>query len=198
MYKDTQQESRQMYLPDDAGVDSAKKAIIYETWTRKSRGEDVWLVFVNAVGNEGDELTFAYPFSVEPHVKVKTIVRQAQIQHEQYGRPPKVGRPEVIHVTQKFINDLRAREEVEPGSDICDLCQSDTPAVTKFEAHDFVMQSGELSLGGWMACPSCSKLVESRDMEGLAKRMVETSGINNEKSWEVARRQVKDFFLHKI
>jgi hypothetical protein len=35
-------------------------------------------------------------------------------------------------------------------------------------------------------------------MEGLAKRMVETSGINNEKSWEVARRQVKDFFLHKI
>jgi hypothetical protein len=95
MYKDTQQESRQMYLPDDAGVDSAKKAIIYETWTRKSRGEDVWLVFVNAVGNEGDELTFAYPFSVEPHVKVKTIVRQAQIQHEQYGRPPKVGRPEV-------------------------------------------------------------------------------------------------------
>jgi hypothetical protein len=78
--------------------------------------------------------SFAYPFSVEPHVKVKTIVRQAQIQHEQYGRPPKVGRPEVIHVTQKFINDLRAREEVEPGSDICDLCQSDTPAVTKFEA----------------------------------------------------------------
>ncbi len=49
-----------------------------------------------------------------------------------------------------------------------------------------------------MACTSCSKLVESRDMEGLAKRMVETSGIDSEKSREVARRQVQDFLLHKI
>lgn len=96
MYKDTQQESRQMYLQHDAGlVDSVKNNIIYEAWSRKRPGESIWLVFVNAVGNEGDELLFAYPFSVEPHVKVKTIVRQAQIQHEQYGRPPKVGRPEV-------------------------------------------------------------------------------------------------------
>jgi hypothetical protein len=198
MYKDAQQECRQMYLPDDAGVDSAKRAVIYETWTRKGPGEDVWLVFVNAVGNEGDELTFAYPCNVEPGVTVKKIIRHAQRQHEQFGRPPIKGRAQVIHVTQDFINELRSGEVVEPGRGVCDFCCDDTPAATKFEACDFVMQSGKLSLGGWMACPSCSRLVESRDMEGLAKRMVETSGINSERSWEVARRQVQDFFLHKI
>jgi hypothetical protein len=56
MYKDAQQQSRQMYLPDDAGfADSAKLNIIFEAWTRKCPGEDIWLVFVNAVGNEGDD-----------------------------------------------------------------------------------------------------------------------------------------------
>lgn len=198
MYKDSQQESRQMYLLNDAGVDSAKRAIIYETWTRRAPGEDVWLVFVSAVGNEGDELTFAYPFKVEPGVSVRTIVRHAQLQHEQFRRPPINGRAQVIHITQDFINELRSGEVVEPGRGVCDFCCNDTPAVTKFDARDFVMQSGKLSLGGWTACPFCSTLVESQDMEGLAKRMVETSGISSERSWEVARRQVQDFFLHKI
>lgn len=185
-----------MYLPDGAGsVDSAKGNIIYEAWTRKRSGEDIWLVFVNAVGNEGDELTFAYPFNVEPDVEVKTIVRHAQMQHEQYSRPPIVGRAQVIHVTQDFINNMRGKTE--RGRGICDFCSSDTPAVTEYEARDFVMQNGQLSSGGWAACPSCSRLVDSRDMEGMAKRMVETSGISSERSREIARRQVQDFFLNK-
>lgn len=195
MYKDAQQECRQMYLPPD-GLDSAKGNIIYEAWTSKRPGEEIWLVFVNAVGNEGDELTFAYPLSVEPDVTAKEIVRYAQLQHEQYGRPPKVGQAEVIHVTQDLINSIPSKAE--RGRGICDFCSSDVPAITKFEARDFVMQTGRLSVGAWAACPSCSRLVESRDMEGLAKRMVETSGISSEGSWEVARRQVQDFFLHMI
>jgi hypothetical protein len=129
---------------------------------------------------------------------VTRLQGHAQMQHEEYGRPPMVGRAQVIHVTEDFINNMRGNEVVEPGRGICDFCSSDTPAVTTYEARDFVMQTGQLSSGGWAACPSCSRSVESRDMERLAKRMVETSGISSGRSWEVARRQVQDFFLHKI
>ena len=195
-YKDAQQEARSMFSPSAESLDAAKANVIYEAWTRTRTGEELWLVFVNAENND-EQLTFAYPINAEPGTPVGDVISHAQMQHEQYGRPPKVGRVEYIRVTQEVINGILKRGKVENGRGICDFCSSDTPAVTKYEARDFVMQTGQLSSGEWAACPSCSRLVESRDKEGLAKRIVETSGIKSEKSWEIARRQVQDFFLHK-
>src|SRR5664280_1070432 len=102
-YKDAQQEARSMFSPSAESLDAAKANVIYEAWTRTRTGEELWLVFVNAENND-EQLTFAYPINAEPGTPVGDVISHAQMQHEQYGRPPKVGRVEYIRVTQEVIN----------------------------------------------------------------------------------------------
>lgn len=197
MYNDAQQGSRQVVLTPES-VDSVKGNIVYEAWTRTRTGEELWVIFVDAkCGN--DEVTFAYPINTEAGISVETVIRFAERQHREYGRPPIVGRPEIVRVTQDFINRLRGKaDRRQEGTLVCDFCSAETQIVTRFEALDFVLQTGTLSVGAWGACPTCSELVVSRDLEGLVERMVKTSGIRSRPAWEFARRQVQDFFLHKL
>lgn len=53
----------------------------------------------------------------------------------------------------------------------CDFCSVEERAAWIFPAHSIeVPETGHLSVGDWMACEECHRLIEAGDREGLVKR----------------------------
>jgi len=76
-------------------------------------------------------------------------------------------------VTQATLAKSEKPEDV-----ICDFCSSAEKPQTAFECRDFPMGEDPLgrqhvSTGGFNACPTCAKYVESGNREALLNRSVE-------------------------
>ena len=89
----------------------------------------------------------------------------------------------------------------------CDFCCS--PAVVVIYQADssrmFIFDGPELkgigdSIGGWVACALCARLIDLKDREGLAKRSVETmpevraAGLSKEETLLVISRIQREMF----
>jgi hypothetical protein len=63
--------------------------------------------------------------------------------------------------------------ELTPQAVKCDFCSEPDPTVT-YEAMDAALPNlGWLSRGGWMACGSCSHLIDEGKWNDLSDRMVQ-------------------------
>jgi hypothetical protein len=192
-YKDVQQEAVS-YFPEN--FEEAEAALMIEHWEKKSPGEDLWFVFATCMLPE-QTLRFVYPIDAPPSTPVTDIVRFAQEQHEHFQRPPVDGRVRVVHVTPQLIASMLPQTNSQgPTGGVCDFCCNNV-AARMYDAEDFVMCSGRLSVGAWAACSNCAGFVDERNKEALALRMAAVGGVDSDHERELMRRQVNDFFAHR-
>ena len=93
----------------------------------------------------------------------------------------------------------------------CDFCSS--PAVVAIYPADssrmFMFDGPELkgigdSIGGWVACALCARLIDLKDREGLAKRSVETmselraAGLSRDETFLVISKIQREMFWAHI
>jgi hypothetical protein len=204
MYKDAQRGVK-VYAADN--FDATEAAIILELWKNNPKHKDLWIVFVTCLQPRGTGLLrFVYPISVTPNAceVPDDVLKHAQQQHQQFGRPPIKGIPEVLRVTKAVIDEIKQCLSPKPSTRAagryCDFCSIvvKTPAKV-YPARDFVMQTGELSQGSWAACEDCARLIDVQDMSGLAYRIATVSwGLDSAQARQAGRRQAEEIFRHKL
>jgi len=192
-YKDAQRETVS-YFP--TSFEETEAALMLGEWEKRKPGEDLWLVFATCE-QEAQTLRFVYPICAPPATSGIKIGRYAQEQHEYFQRPPVSGPVQVVRVTPELIAELisHARIQEKPAVAECDFCCSQR-AIRMYDAEDFVMFSGRISVAGWAACPECAQRVDAGDKEALVRRMAGEGGIETDHGKELVRRQVNDFFAH--
>jgi hypothetical protein len=174
-YADRQKEAQSIYPLDEA---STRMNVIIQAWENKPPGEDLYFVFAE-YKSATQELQFAYPIGVRAgrNVSERELVDYAQRQHEHFKRPAPTAPITVLRVTQELIAELQEHYKTGHDQGYCDFCGIKTDARKIYDAKNFVMATGEMSIGGWASCPECSALVDAEDREGLVRRMVEVSGV---------------------
>jgi len=190
-YKDPQRGSTS-YFPLD--MEAAERALIVQEWRNKKPGEELWFVFVTCI-LPGQELRFVYPIGGFQPTE-SAVLECALSQHEHFHRPPISGKAELLHVTQEVVHALTSKTTGAVGT-CCDFCSQDPVPLRSYDAEDFVLFSGNMSVGAWGACPDCAALIERGDKEALALRMAKVGGADTDRGRQLAMRQVNDFFEHR-
>jgi hypothetical protein len=57
-----------------------------------------------------------------------------------------------------------------PEDYLCDFCSSQERPFKRFMCNDFEAEDGINSLGAWLACPTCTDMIDARDQESLLAR----------------------------
>jgi hypothetical protein len=183
------------YYPQNVNVADAN--MILEAWQNKREEGTLWFVFVSCNHAE-PPVRFVYSFVLPPEMTSREAVACAKYSHKEAGRPPEVDNVEVLRVTQEIVDRLKAGRCIDPDKGLCDFCGVQDVLVITYSARDFVMQNGTMSMGGWKACARCSALIDADDRDGLVGRVAESLGIGMARRHDIAKRQVADFFSHRL
>jgi hypothetical protein len=189
------QATSQTFFPQNVNISDAN--LILEAWQRKRGDDELWFVFVDCTHGEQPQ-HFVYSFLLPPELTSREAVACAEYSHREANRSPPAGSVEVLRVTQEIVDKLKGRRCIDPNKGLCDFCGIHEVLVMMYSARDFVMQNGIMSMGGWRACARCSALIDDDDRDGMVERVSGSLGVDTPRRHEIAKRQVVDFFAHRL
>jgi hypothetical protein len=196
-YIDPEKDAR-VYNSTD--FDSTEAAILYQFWQDNPLPPSMeqWFVFVTSITPAQELLRFVYPITAPLGTMSGAIIANAERQHAQHKRPPKSGPVEVLRMTPDVVSELNREGRTESGQGRCDFCGSKTDSKKVYDARDFVMVTGSVSKGGWLACGACSVLVDAGDTDGLIQQQLKVEEISEaDVDMEIMRRHLYMFFENR-